>query len=172
MKSPGALIVVDVQRGFMNEHTDHIRAHIERLQAQFPVIVATRYYRRPDSAMNRLLSIEGFERGSPETELAFTPRADAIVCEKSEYSCVGHDLVATLRDRGVESAAVCGVDTDQCVLITAADLLQSDIVPIVLEDASASAAGPQYHDAGLLLLRRLIGNEQVRHSAHLHPTQR
>ena len=36
------------------------------------------------------------------------------------------------------------------------------VVPIVLEDLCASAAGPQYHEAGLFLLRRLIGNEQVR----------
>ena len=86
----------------------------------------------------------------------------------SEYSCVGFlTFVDTLRVRNVASACVCGVDTDQCVLMTATDLLQHDIVPIVLEDLCASAAGPQYHQAGLFLLRRLIGNEQVRAHADL-----
>ena len=167
MTHPDALIIVDVQRGFMNEHTQHIAQPIYQVQSRFPIVVATRYYRRPDSALDRVLSIEGFERGSPETELAFTPIESAIVVEKSEYSCVSSHLVDMLRSRNVRSACVCGVDTDQCVLMTAADLLQHDVVPIVLADLCASAAGPQYHEAGLLLLRRLIGKEQVRSHADL-----
>lgn len=160
-----ALIIVDVQRGFMNGSTEHIVKPIERLQSEYRMVVATRYYRLPGSAIDRLLSIEGFERGSPETQLAFTASPGAIVVEKSDYSCVGSQLLPLLRERNVRSASVCGVDTDQCVLMTAADLLQHDIVPVVFEDLCASAAGLQYHEAGLLLLRRLIGNEQVRRSA-------
>ncbi len=160
MKS--ALIVVDVQRGFMNEHTRHLCEPIERFQHHFEKVVATRYLRRPGSAMSRLLGIEGFESHSAEAQLAFTPRADAVVVDKSNYSCVVPDLLPRLREWSIERAFVCGVDTDQCVLMVAADLLQSDVVPIVCEDLTASAAGPSYHESGLFLLRRLIGREQVR----------
>ncbi len=162
MTFPEALIIVDVQRGFVNEHTQHILEPIEHFQSRFRIVVATRYYRVPGSAIDRTLSIDGFARGSPETELAFTASPAAIVVEKSEYSCVGSQLMSVLRAQNVQSACVCGVDTDQCVLMTAGDLLQHDVVPIVLEDLCASAAGPHYHEAGLFLLRRLIGEEQVR----------
>jgi nicotinamidase-related amidase len=70
-------------------------------------------------------------------------------------------LVARLRQLAIEKTYVCGVDTDQCVLMVAADLLQNDIVPVVCTDLTASAAGPTYHESGLFLLRRLIGREQV-----------
>lgn len=157
-----ALIVVDLQCGFMNAHTQQIRAPIERFQHEFSRVIATRYYRRPDSAMAKLLGIDGFEAGSREAELAFSVRPDALVIDKTRYSCVTADLVEQLREWSVSETFVCGVDTDQCVLMVAGDLLQNDVVPVVCENLTASAAGPEFHEAGLFLLRRLIGREQVR----------
>jgi nicotinamidase-related amidase len=157
-----ALIIVDLQRGFLNRHTSHIRAPIERFQHGFDHVVATRYFRRPDSMIVKLLQIDGFEPGSRDAEFAFALRADALVVDKSDYSCVTPDLARQLREWSVKETYVCGVDTDQCVLMVAGDLLQNDIVPVVCENLTASAAGPEYHAAGLFLLRRLIGREQVR----------
>lgn len=156
------LIVVDLQRGFVNEHTRHIVGPIQEQAHRFDRVIATRYFRRAGSAMEHLLGIEGYEKGSPEAELAFTPPPGALIVDKTNYSCVTDDLVRRIREWDVREAYVCGVDTDQCVLMIAADLLQNDIVPIVCENLTASAAGPQYRDAGLFLLRRLIGREQVR----------
>lgn len=82
--------------------------------------------------------------------------------DKTSYSCVEGELVGQLRRWSAREALICGVDTDQCVLMIAADLLQNDIVPVVCENLTASAAGPEYHEAALFLLRRLIGREQVR----------
>lgn len=156
------LVIVDVQRGFVNEHTRRIVPLIERAQADFSRVIATRYYRRPQSLINKLLSIEGFARGSADTELAFTPLDGVTVIEKPSYSCVDDSLVERLRGEGVDTAHICGIDTDQCVLMTAGDFIQNDIRPIVYANLTASAAGTEYHESGLLLLRRLIGNEQVR----------
>jgi nicotinamidase-related amidase len=157
-----ALIIVDLQRGFLNRHTRHIRRRIERFQHQFQHVVVTQYYRRPDALMVRLLGIDGYEKGSREAELAFQPRDGALTIDKTRYSCVDDDLVRRLRVWGIREAYICGVDTDQCVFMIAADLLQNDIVPIVCENLTASAAGPEFHEAALFLLRRLIGREQVR----------
>ncbi len=157
-----ALIVVDLQRGFVNRNTRRIVAPIQCFQEQFEHVIATRYFRRPGSPMVDLLGIEGYEKGSPEAELAFEPREGAIVIDKTTYSCVTDAIVPHLRKWNVDEAYVCGVDTDQCVLMVAADLLQNDVVAIVCENLTASAAGPEYHSAGLFLLRRLIGREQVR----------
>ncbi len=157
-----ALIIVDLQRGFINEHTRHLSEPIERVQSRFHKIIATRYFKRGDSLMSKLLHIDGFRKGSPEAELAFRPRTDALILDKADYSCVNEDLVRRLRAWSIDRTYICGVDTDQCVLMIAADLLQSDITPIVCKDLTASAAGPDYHDCGLFLLRRLIGREQVR----------
>ncbi|MBV8531841.1 MAG: cysteine hydrolase [Candidatus Eremiobacteraeota bacterium] len=161
MTSRRALVIVDLQRGFINEHTKHLISPIEAFQNQFEHSIATRFYHRPGSTLCRLLGIEGFAKGSPETELAFRPKPGTHVIEKPTYSCVTSDFLALLRSRELREATLCGVDTDQCVLIIAAELLQHDIVPIVRADLTASAAGPDYTESGLFLLRRLIGKEQV-----------
>ena len=45
--------------------------------------------------------------------------------------------------------------------MTAVDLFQNGFRPVVLADACASHAGPDYHEAGLRLLERLIGRRQI-----------
>ena len=157
-----ALLIVDYQYGFVNEHTQHLREGIERFQRDFDRVIATTFYRRSDSLMCRLLDIEGFERGSSDTALAFTLRPGGTLIEKSTYSVVTPAFVNVLKAAGVREIYVCGVDTDQCVLMDASALLENDIKPVVCEDLTASAAGPDYHERGLFLLRRLVGREQVR----------
>jgi len=95
-----ALIIVDLQKGFLNRHTRHIRAPIERFQNGFDHVIATQYYRRPDAAMVKLLNIDGYEKGSPEAALAFRPREGALVLEKTNYSCVDAELLRRLQAWG------------------------------------------------------------------------
>ena len=66
-----------------------------------------------------------------------------------------------LRQSGTTEVSLCGIDTDACVMATALDLFQNGIRPVVLAEACASHAGPDYHEAGLKLLARLIGREQI-----------
>lgn len=56
-----------------------------------------------------------------------------------------------------------GVDTDCCVLTTATSLFENNIRPIVLTKYCASNGGPQSHEAGILCLKRLIGEKQLFH---------
>jgi nicotinamidase-related amidase len=156
------LIIVDFQKGFVNEHTAWLKAPIEAFQKQFTHIVATRFFRRSGSKMAELLGIDGFERGGSDTELAFSTEPQTHVIEKSTYSCVTPKFVDLLRSWGAGEVYVCGVDTDQCVLMIAADLLQADFAPVVCADITASAAGSDYLRSALFIIERLIGRQQVR----------
>lgn len=113
MKDGEALIVVDFQRGFINQHTQHLCSPIEALQANFDHVVATRFYHRPGSTLCRLLGIEGYAKGSPETELALRPTHDAHVNEKASYSCLTPRFVALLRSWGVRTASAAGPEYAQ-----------------------------------------------------------
>ena len=155
------LIVVDVQRGFVNEHTRHVVPTVERLQAGYDRIYATRFVNPPASPWRRFLDWRRFAEGSADAELAFRPAANAVILEKHVYSCVGEDLLRDLRDRGTTEVSLCGIDTDACVLISAVDLFQNGIRPVILAEACASHAGPEYHEAGFRLLERLIGKDQI-----------
>lgn len=52
---------------------------------------------------------------------------------------------------------ICGADTDCCVLKTATDIFEQGLMPIVLTEYCDSNAGPKLHEAGLLVMGRLIG---------------
>ena len=155
------LIVVDVQAGFVNGHTRHVAPAVERLQAGYDRIYATRFVNAPASPHRKLLGWHRFAEGSADAELAFRPAANAVILEKHVYSCVDEDLLRDLRDRETAKVFLCGIDTDACVLISAVDLFQNGIRPVILAEACASHAGPEYHEAGLRLLERLVGKDQI-----------
>ena len=155
------LIVVDVQRGFVNEHTRHVVPVVERLQEAYERVHATRFVNAPQSPYRTFLDWGRFGEGSADAGLAFRPAAHAVIVEKHVYSCVTEELLAELRREGMTEVSLCGIDTDACVLVTAVDLFQNDIRPVVLAQACASHAGPEHHAAGLRLLERLIGKRQI-----------
>jgi nicotinamidase-related amidase len=159
--APSCLIVVDVQKGFVNAATAAIPAKVEALQRRFDLVAATRFVNPPGSAFRRLMDWTRFAPGSAEAELAWTPRADAPIFEKSDYSALDGRLRAWLGDRGVATVHLAGIATDNCVLKTAVDLFEAGWRPVVLEDCCASHGGPDCHAAGLLLLRRFIGAGQL-----------
>jgi nicotinamidase-related amidase len=53
------------------------------------------------------------------------------------------------------------------VLKTAVDAFERDLTPWIVQDACASHAGPEPHNAGLLVARRFIGRSQIISAAGL-----
>ena len=155
------LIVVDVQSGFVNGHTRHVVPAVERLQTGCDRIYVTRFVNPPASPWRRFMDWRRFAEGPADAELGIRPAAHAVIARKDVYSCVNEDLLHDLRDRETAEVFLCGIDTDACVLVSAVDLFQNGIRPVILAEACASHAGPEYHEAGLRLLERLIGKDQI-----------
>ena len=156
------LLIVDVQRGFINDATRHIPALVEALAGAYGEVFVSRFVNPPGSAHRRLIHWDRFAPGSADTELAFTPPAGAVVFDKSGYSCIGGDLLRRIRATGAGQVDICGIATDNCILCTAVDLFDEGLRPVVLAEACASHGGEAYHLWGLRILRRLIGPEQIR----------
>lgn len=154
------LLIVDVQAGFINPSTGHIPEAVERLQDRFAIVFASRFENAPDSPFRRWKGLARFAPGMPETALAFTPRADASIFAKGGYSAATDAVIAGARVAD-SPVYLCGIATDNCVLATAIDLFEAGIRPVIVADACASHAGPDYHEAGLLLLKRLLGEAQI-----------
>jgi nicotinamidase-related amidase len=159
-KSP-VLLVVDVQRGFLNAWTEHVPAAVGRLQAGYDHVAVTRFQNPPGSPYRDLIGWSRFAPGSADTELAFAPRADAIVIDKSTYTCVDAAFLARLQEWNADTVDICGIATDNCVLKCAVDLFEAGIRPRVLSEYCASHGGPDCQEAGPMLLRRFIGEKQV-----------
>ena len=156
-----ALLIVDVQEGFINDSTKYVIRAVEELQSRYEHIFATRFINGVDSPHRNLIDWHRFGEGSRDTELAFCLSPKAEIIDKTTYTCVNPDFLDNLHNRAISEVHVCGIDTDVCVMKCAVDLFENGIRPVVLSEASASHAGDEHHQAALLILRRLIGARQI-----------
>jgi nicotinamidase-related amidase len=162
-----ALIVVDVQNGFVNRHSetalDGVNRAIEHARALGIPVFFTRFINSEGSAWETLIGWSRL-RTSPETDLhssiASAVHPDEVI-DKAQYSSVLGEIASLVDGGGFREIAICGIATDSCVLKTAVDLFELGVRPVVLTDAVASHAGEDVHEAGLLLIGRFIGRDQL-----------
>jgi nicotinamidase-related amidase len=159
------LLVVDMQNGFLGEKSRHITPSVVSLVEAFRSrglpIVFTRFHNKPQSQYERLI---GWSRLRTSPEIDLTPQLDQVadsVIDKTTYSAFTPEFSDMIAKQRWQTIAICGVATDGCVLKTAVDAFERDLIPIVVHDACASHAGQDIHEAGLTLLRRFIGKNQI-----------
>ncbi|MFI2366680.1 isochorismatase family cysteine hydrolase [Promicromonospora sp. NPDC019610] len=162
-----ALVVVDVQNGFVNRHSKHAVPAIADLitawtSLKLPVVF-TRYLNQPGSAYEKYFSWSRLME-SPEIDLApeIQPLAAGHpVIDKLGYTLFSDEGAALVSDQGWNDLVFCGIATESCVLKSAADAFERGYGPWVVTDACASDAGTGTHEAGLAVTRRLIGRRQL-----------
>lgn len=153
-----ALLIIDMQRGFMNEHTQVIINNIQELclDNKFDFVVATRFIQHSDSQFDLALHWNEMPSGSRNTEFVdgIVTHAD-MVMEKVTYGLSTGDITFFRRMR-ITDITLCGVDTDACVMACAFDLFDAGFNVHIAAHACASSGGPELHESGLLMLRRNI----------------
>ncbi|MGH3917177.1 MAG: isochorismatase family cysteine hydrolase [Pseudonocardiaceae bacterium] len=168
------LVVVDLQRGFITEHSQRVVPVIVDLVKRWSEnggdIVFTRYLNYPGSPFERLIHWSKLMH-SPETDLVpeIQPYTDppAIVFDKPAYSLFTESGAQLVEAHGWSDLYICGIATESCVLKTAVDAFEKNLTPWLLTDASASHAGSMAHEAGLLVAARFIGRDQLINSADI-----
>jgi nicotinamidase-related amidase len=155
------LFIIDVQSGFITDWTAHVPLRVAALQDSFDCVLVSRLYNPQKSLYRKLIGWNGFSLGSTDTHLAFDARSDATIIDKAGYSCVNEALLDRLRRDGIYRVHLCGIATDGSVLMSAVALFEAGIEPVVLAHACGSPVGHGEHQAGVQILKRLIGAKQV-----------
>ena len=170
-RTPDCVIAVDIQTGFIAPPTHHIPAAVESFLARNPIEhrIFTRFVNPgPRGPFAKLL---GWRKLQNPEETALAPEVEALatsVVEKHGYSPFsGTGLAAELERIGANTVLVCGIDTDVCVLSTAAGLFELELHPIVVADLCASTGGTAAHNAALTILPRYIGAHNIIDSTDL-----
>ncbi|MFD4371078.1 isochorismatase family cysteine hydrolase [Streptomyces sp. NPDC058486] len=172
--SRAALVVIDVQNGFVNHHSRHavpaVADLVGRWSAAGRPVVLTRYLNYPGSPYERFFQWRRLQE-PPETDLVTelsesADRAHAVV-DKTGYTLFTPEATDLIQRAGWTDLVFCGIATESCVLKSAADAFEYGYAPWIVTDACASDAGPDVHDAGLLVARRLIGSGQLVTTAHV-----
>ncbi|WP_416902034.1 cysteine hydrolase [Micromonospora echinospora] len=161
------LVVTDMQNGFVRRQSAHVVPIVvdlvRRWQNAGGDTLFTRYINYPDSPFERFFGWQRL-RSSPEIDIVaeLVPYLDrGTVLDKRVYSPFTADGERLFSKRGWNEAYFCGIATESCVLKGAVDAFERNLTPWLISDASASHAGTEAHEAGLLVARRFIGPDQV-----------
>jgi nicotinamidase-related amidase len=174
-----ALVVVDVQNGFVNDASAHVVPRIATLARRWVdaggSLILARYTNFPGSQFERLLGWTDV-RTPPDTDLVdellpFVDLADAIV-DKTIYSVFTDEGAGVIAKGGWTNLVFCGLDTDTCVLKSAVDAFERGYTPWLVRDASASHSGRGHHRSALTMAGRFIGIKQLIHARDLAPRRR
>jgi nicotinamidase-related amidase len=166
------LLIVDVQNGFINRHTEHIVQPIKQLvekwqdQKSGPVIYS-RFINLDNSPWEKLKDWHELKHEPDTTLYPDLPTDNSEIFKKGTYSAWSKEVQQICDGAAIDKVVLCGIDTDQCVLETSIDIFEANLVPVVVADLCASSAGRDFHEAGLKLIRRLIGEKQVIQSGEL-----
>jgi len=159
-----ALVIVDVQNGFIGPATSHVPDAIRNLldakRNEFALVIATRFHNLPDSPFRKWIHWNRLAE-TPETDLVqgIGERADVVI-DKNTYGIV-KNLAELIGKAGVEHVYICGIDTDVCVLQNAGGLFDLGYRVFVLLNATGTNGGTDAQIAAEKLLRRTIGSDQV-----------
>lgn len=156
-----ALLIVDVQKGFVNSKTKHIPPLVEKLQNNYSLVIATRFINLPDSPYRRLIKWSRLAPETDEIELAFKPKKDVVVIDKYIYSCINDSFMSLLKEHDIDAVDICGLDTDICVMKCAVDLFERNMTPFVLKDYCATIADSSVQESVWVILARYIGKSQI-----------
>ncbi len=152
--------------GFAARRTTPRRARRKRRhyatehRLEYEVVIATAFRNEPGSTYERLTGDD--LRSDEDVALHCGIREIADVTSESRtYSSLTPDVASALEGAAVREVHVAVIDTDQCVLATVFALFDAGYEPRVLEDLVDSASGADCHEAGLVALRRAIGEDRV-----------
>ncbi|MFI9588402.1 cysteine hydrolase [Streptomyces sp. NPDC052236] len=169
-----ALVVIDLQHGFVNHRSRQAVPAVSDLVARWSAagrpVVFTRYFNYPGSPYERFFRWNRL-KGPPETDIVpeladHAARAYATV-DKTGYTLFTPEAAELVRKAGWTDLLFCGVATESCVLKSAADAFEHGYAPWMVTDDCASDAGPDVHEAGLVVARRLIGEGQLVTTKHV-----
>lgn len=158
--SQNALLVIDVQREFLTDCTRDRVPGIQKLveTGGYDYCILTYYKNTPQSSSyGRLHWYEGLD-ACADSLLIHPPEGLAtVVEEKTTYGLPHEDLFRLV---GLCSHIdVVGFDTDACVMAAAVNLFDAGYDFDVLGEYCASTNGPDYHEAGMKIINKVLARQ-------------
>lgn len=155
------LLIIDVQKDFINEHTKKILPKINELlnSNKFDLVAFTKFINDENSVWYKKLNYKGCMTKEGQ-EIAIDTKNYKIF-DKQIYTAVNDELKDFIRKNNVSQIYLCGFDTDACVQKTAIDLFEQNYDVYVLKDYCMSHTGEETHNLYITNLARLIGKDKI-----------
>ena len=155
------LLVIDLQKAFVNGNTNHIIDRINELvnSNEYDKTIFTRFINYSDSIWVSKLNYK--ECISNDSKQLMIDTKDNLILDKSVYSALTNELKNYIEDYKIDNIYLCGIDTECCILKTALDLFESGYNVYVLKNYCACTHGELRHNNAIEILKRNIGEKYV-----------
>jgi len=159
-----ALIVIDLQKGFITRFTKNLPLKIQRFIQKrgkdYDLIIFTQYRNHPKSNFVKNLKYREFMR---EEEYGFVEELKGLTNSRNTFvkdtygSFVKDRVLNELRKNRIKEVHLTGVDTENCVLTFARDAFDRGFRVVVLRSMCRSSSSPKLHKAALKIIKDNIG---------------
>ncbi|APC91634.1 MULTISPECIES: isochorismatase family cysteine hydrolase [Francisella] len=153
-----ALVVVDVQNYFVNEHTKILPKKIRKLiqTTDFDYIVFSKYVNNLKSNHYKILKWHECQE-SPDIDihaelLEFTNSKN--VFEKNSYSIFKSTMLDFFKEKNINKIYLAGIDIDACVLASAFDGFDLGYDIEILKDFCLSHFGKGFKGSALKIMQK------------------
>lgn len=159
-----ALIIIDMQNGFINENTKELVPKIVNLakNGNFDKVIGTRYINNQNTAC---YIYEHFDNCFAETKscnlVSEIEEVCDIIFDKNTYSCWNDNFKNILKKYNIDKLVFVGVNTGCCVLASAFAAYDDVFNINVIKDLCGSSSGVDSHNAGIKILKECITKERV-----------
>ena len=155
------LLIIDLQKNFINEFTAEIPYKIQKLinSNKFKHIVFTKFINDENSNFYKVLNYKGCMTEHDRNIVIDTK--DYKIIKKRTYSALNQELKKYISNNNIATIYLCGIDTDACVLKTALDLFDNNYDVKIIENCCMSHSGLEYHSFAIQILKKMIGNKNI-----------
>ena len=155
------LLVIDVQKDFINGNTEEVLPKIKELvnSDKYDLIAFTRFINDENSIWYKKSHYTGCMTKEGQEIIIDTKKHK--IFDKKIYTAVNDELKDYIRKNDISEIYICGFDTDACVQKTAIDLFEQNYDVYVLKDYCMSHAGKEIHTFYITNLARLIGKNKI-----------
>lgn len=155
------LLIIDLQKDFINENTEDLINKIEKLidNKLFKYVAFTKFINNKNSQFHKILNYNGCMTENGKSIVINTN--NYRVFEKGIYTALNNELVNYIREKNIDTIYLCGIDSEACILKTALDLFENNYNVKVLREFCMSHNGQEMHNNAIIILEKLIGKQNV-----------
>ena len=155
------LLVIDVQKDFVNENTKEYVDKIQKLinENSYENVAFTKFINNEESLWYKKLNYKGCM--TKEGQEIVLDTKSYKVFEKTIYSALNEELKEYIKAKEIKQIYLCGFDTEACVFKTAIDLFEGGHDVYVLKDYCMTHLGDRLHNVAIDNLARLIGKNSI-----------
>lgn len=153
-----ALIIVDVQEGFLNERNRWIIPNIQKVlkNGKYDLIVESIFYADKGSLWDRQVNYT-FPLQPTIPEIKNLLDKDVVLITKTTKSVFkgDKDFFSILKNKNIEEVHIVGLDTNDCVFASAQESFDLGFYTYVLEECTESSQSAEQRDCAIKILNRL-----------------